>query len=233
MTRKDFRDFRRRAVAGLAALGERQPPGHYDEQGLPAYTNPNLLMRQVFWQRIRIVIGILERLPKAGLAVDFGSGLGLMIPILADHAREVVAVEVEPEKLVEGTTTLGIAPAAFRTVASLAEVGSAARPKADLVLALDVLEHVGDLDGVLQDIFGAMAPDGRLLVSGPTENALYRLGRRLAGYSGRYHRRSVGDIERALKNGFRIVARKVVYPPVPLFVVLEAVPAPSLNRGRS
>jgi SAM-dependent methyltransferase len=233
MTRKDFRGFQKRSVAALAALGAKGPAGLYDEQGLPAYTNLNPLMRHVFWQRIRIVDRILDRLPEAGLAIDFGSGLGLMIPFLAEHARETIAVEVEPEKLAAGAAGLGIAPAAFRSVQTLAEAAGPGRPKADIVLALDVLEHVEDLDGTLRSIRLAMSPEGRLLVSGPTENLLYRLGRRLAGYSGHYHRRSVGAIEKALKREFCIVAKKVLYPPVPLFVVLEAVPGPSRNRGRT
>jgi hypothetical protein len=233
MTRKDFREFQKRAVAALAALGAKGTAGLYDEQGLPAYTNPNPLMRHVFWRRIRIVAGILDHLPKAGLAIDFGSGLGLMIPFLAEHARETIAVEVEPEKLAAGAASLGIAPDAFRTVGSLAEAAGPGRPKADLVLALDVLEHVEDLGGTLRSISLAMSPAARLLVSGPTENALYRLGRRLAGYSGHYHRRSVGAIEKALKREFRIVERKVLYPPVPLFVVIAAVPGPSRDGGRT
>jgi hypothetical protein len=107
-----------------------------------------------------------------------------------------------------------------------------AGPKAGLVLALDVLEHVADLKETIAAIAAAMAPEGRLIVSGPTENALYRLGRRLAGFSGHYHRRAVGDVEAALRERFRIVAKRVVVPLLPLFVVLEAVPAQSLNGGR-
>jgi SAM-dependent methyltransferase len=217
----------------LAALGATGPPGLYDEQGLPAYTNPNPLMRRVFWRRIRIVAGILDRLPKAGLAIDFGSGLGLMIPFLAERARETIAVEAEPEKLAAGAASLGVAPDAFRIARSLAEAAGPGRPKADLVLALDVLEHVEDLGGTLRTIALAMSPDGRLIVSGPTENLFYRLGRRLAGYSGHYHRRSVGAIEKALKRDFHIVAKKVLVPPVPLFVVLTAVPGPARNGGRA
>ncbi|HSA96008.1 MAG TPA: class I SAM-dependent methyltransferase [Acidobacteriota bacterium] len=236
MTRGEFREFERRAIAGLAALAGPRPDGPYDEQALPAYTNPNPFMRRVFWRRIRIAAGLIERLPEARLAVDFGSGLGVMIPVLAGHAREVVAVEIEPAKLAAGAKSLGIAPGLFRTVPSLGEAVGPAGPKADLVLALDVLEHVPDLDAAVGAISRVLVPRGRLIVSGPTENAAYRLGRRLAGYSGHYHRRGIRDIERALAREFQIVARKAIYPLLPLFIVLEAVPAPappsSLDGGK-
>jgi len=237
MTRKAFREFERRTIAGLAALAGPRPGGPYDEQALPAYTNPNPLMRRVFWRRIRVAAGLIGRLPRARLAVDFGAGLGVMIPVLAGQAREVVAVEIEPAKLAAGTKSLGIAPGLFRVAASPGEAVGPAGPKADIVLALDVLEHVPDLDTAVGAISRALDPRGRLIVSGPTETAAYRLGRRLAGYSGAYHHRGIREIERALARRFRVVGRTAIYPLLPLFIVLEAVPDPaapsSLNGGRT
>ena len=198
--------------------------GAYDEQALPAYTNPNRLMRFVFWERVRLISSLLNGQPKVDLALDFGAGLGLMVPILADRAREVVAVEIEPAKLEEGLDKLGISRGRLRIERTLAGAGAGPLGRVALILAMDVLEHVEDLDGTLRDLRRTMTPDGRLLISGPTENVLYRLGRRLAGYSGHYHRRGIRDIERALRRDFQVVKRRVIFPLAPLFVILDARP---------
>ena len=48
-----------------------------------------------------------------------------------------------------------------------------------------------------------LKPDGLLLVSLPTENMLYRLGRRLAGFEGHYHQSNAASIhQQILDAGF-------------------------------
>jgi hypothetical protein len=44
----------------------------------------------------------------------------------------------------------------------------------------------------------SLADDGVVIVSGPTESPLYRLGRRVAGFGGHYHKHTVFDVERAV-----------------------------------
>lgn len=232
MNRIEYRRFRQATIAGLGSLSAIGPGGSYDEQGLPAYTNPNRIMRNVFWQRLRVVIGIMERQQHTRIAMDFGAGLGLMLPILATKAEEIIALDRDPHKLIEGMNALNIEPKNFSIKVSLKDILPSLGGKIDLILALDVLEHVGDLGGILSDLGQLMTPNGRILVSGPTENMLYRLGRRLAGYSGHYHRRSIRDVERAMLRDFRIITKRVLFPLAPLFVILEAQPAPFLNRKK-
>ena len=108
MNSRDYRAYRRGAAERLGSMIREISDGAYDEQALPAYTNPNRLMRAVFWARVRSISGLLNRQPKVDLALDFGAGLGLMIPLLADRAREIVAVEIEPSKLEKGLEELGV-----------------------------------------------------------------------------------------------------------------------------
>jgi SAM-dependent methyltransferase len=74
------------------------------------------------------------------------------------------------------------------------------RGEFDLILALDVLEHVADLEGTIQTLLNSLSPGGKMIVSGPTENWIYRLGRRFAGreFSGDYHRRGIGVVREHL-----------------------------------
>ena len=76
-----------------------------------------------------------------------------------------------------------------------------------------------------------LKPDGRLIVSGPTESVFYRAGRRLAGFSGHYHVRNIYDIESHLSQFFRLSLVKRLVWPVTLFRITEGrLPARSEKR---
>jgi 2-polyprenyl-3-methyl-5-hydroxy-6-metoxy-1,4-benzoquinol methylase len=93
----------------LSAIG---PGGSYDEQGLPAYTNPN--------------------------------------------------------KIIEGMSALNIESKNFRIKVSLIDILPSLGGKIGLILALDVLEHLDDLGGILYDLGQLLTPGGRILVSEAT-----------------------------------------------------------------
>jgi SAM-dependent methyltransferase len=94
----------------------------------------------------------------------------------------------------------------------------------DLALALDVLEHVPDLDHTVGELLRVVRPGGELIVTGPTENLFYKIGRRVAGpaYSGDYHVRDVMSIEAAMRRRARTQRLATLIPGVPLFRVLVA-----------
>ncbi|HYT32639.1 MAG TPA: methyltransferase domain-containing protein, partial [Thermoanaerobaculia bacterium] len=96
----------------------------------------------------------------------------------------------------------------------------------DTIVCLDVLEHVDSLPEVVAEFVRLLKPDGRLIVSGPTESILYRAGRRLAGFSGHYHVRNIYEIERYLSRFFHLsVARRLVWP-ITLFRITVGRPLP-------
>jgi len=83
---------------------------------------------------------------------------------------------------------------------------------------------VKDLSATLTQLLRLLEPGSQLVISAPTENFLYRFGRRLAGpeYSGEYHQRGVAEIRRMLaeRTGVRQIA--TLYWPVPLFEIFTA-----------
>lgn len=95
--------------------------------------------------------------------------------------------------------------------------------------ALDVLEHVDDLPGTLSHLMRLLKPGGQLVVSGPTENLFYQIGRKLAGpeYSGAYHERGIAQIKRELLKIARIEHIATLYQPIPLFEVFTAFKRPA------
>ncbi|MFH1185089.1 MAG: class I SAM-dependent methyltransferase [Chloroflexota bacterium] len=134
-------------------------------------------------------------------ALDFGCGSGVVLPFLSTVCAEVVAADVDHLPLARMKSHI---PLQFN-VTEWAALGTAmTQPEAasfDLIIALDVLEHVKDLPWPLAQLLRLLKKGGQLIISGPTENALYRFGCKLAGpeYSGEYHERGVAEIRCTLK----------------------------------
>ncbi|RME89225.1 MAG: class I SAM-dependent methyltransferase [Anaerolineae bacterium] len=221
MNRKEFRGYKGRFLTAIREALREAPPGSLDEAAFPAYSHPNPLINFLFWERIYRVMRYLERESPYGLALDFGCGSGVMLPFLAQICTRVVAVDVDLAPLKHVQARLDFP-------ANLAIYDARAVPEGiytpgsfDIVLALDVLEHVEDLDRTLEHLCSLLKPGGRIVISGPTENLAYRLGRALAGpeYSGDYHVRSIYDIRRALSAYARVQKLATLFYPIPLFEV--------------
>jgi 2-polyprenyl-3-methyl-5-hydroxy-6-metoxy-1,4-benzoquinol methylase len=96
----------------------------------------------------------------------------------------------------------------------------------DLIVALDVLEHVDNLQETVANFVRMLTRRGQLIVSGPTENYLYKLGRRIAGpeYSGDYHVRNIYDIRDMLARHFDVETFGTLFPLFPLFKLYRCIP---------
>jgi 2-polyprenyl-3-methyl-5-hydroxy-6-metoxy-1,4-benzoquinol methylase len=189
-------------------------PGAFDEMALPSYTHSNRAMAWLFWKRLDAAFDLAGDL-TAKSVLDFGCGGAVSFRRLSAQGCRITGCDRDAQALArEVCRRLGVQA---EVVADLDEV---AGRSFDLILALDVLEHVDELAAYLHRFAGLLAPGARLVVSGPTENLLYRLGRRLAGFSGHYHVRNIYDIEEGLRGaGFENLALRTLYRPFPLFRV--------------
>lgn len=176
------------------------------EMAIPSYLHRNPALRWMAWRRLEVVVESLKRLApvkeKGSLALDFGCGSGVLFRDTLARYEKVVGVDLVltaaralVKELQLSDVTLHSPPEADSAVAA----GSV-----DVVIAAEVLEHVDDLPPTLEQFKRWLKPNGRLLVSLPTENALYRLGRRLAGFSGHYHHSNAASIDEQIRAfGFR------------------------------
>ncbi len=220
--KSDFRAVIRKALA-------ESEPGRLDEAGFPAYSHPNPLINYLFWQRLRKVMDYLERDAPYEHVLDFGCGSGVMLPFLCGISARVTALDVDllpfervsrrrpfPPNLqvhdVREVSLKDLLPASF-----------------DRIIATDVLEHVDDLPGTLNDMQTLLKPfdksqgkpGGQIVISGPTENILYQIGRKLAGpeYSGDYHERSILEVRDLLGRQMQVIPIATLYWPAPLFEI--------------
>ncbi len=208
------RAYRRAYLDVFDDLLRTAPGGHYDEMALPSYTHPNPAMSWLFWKRLDAALALAGDV--AGRSVlDFGCGGGTTFRYL--HAQGCRIAGVDPFAFDLATEVCRRLQLPARLYRSLEEI----TPQTfDVILALDVLEHVEDLRACIDSLLRYAGDGTAIIVSGPTENAFYRFGRWLAGFSGHYHLTNIYDIEAQLRQaGLRNEATRTLFHPVPLFRV--------------
>lgn len=121
-------------------------------------------------------------------------------------AKRVVAADIE---LAPGRATAAARriPVEFVSVPDFRRWAATNTGALDCIFALDVLEHVETDEPRELSGRSALRLGGRLIVSGPTESAAYKLGRALAGLKNEYHHRNIFDIDRVLVSEWRVTAR--------------------------
>lgn len=184
------------------------------ETAFPVYQSPSPAARWLGWSRVRIAERLLHD-QRGESALDLGAGLGAMLPFLAARYRQVHAVDLDREltafmceRLLLGNVSV--------------DSGIDGHRIHQLITALDVLEHVDDLAAMYAAMLGVTGPGGRWVISGPTENLLYRTLRRLSGPGGgEGHLRTIHDVLGAVPPPMRLLrtVRLSFGLPAPLFVV--------------
>lgn len=177
-----------------------------DEMAMPSYVAGNALSRWAFWGKLRHVVE-LAALRPGGRVLDFGCGSGILLPALCGEGRRVEATDLELGPARQVAAALGLEGVRFHEAGAWEE--AVPDGSLDAVVAANVLEHVEARPRLLATFARKLAPGGRLVVSGPTENALYRLGRRIVGFTGHYHVATVRDVLADVEaTGLRRVARR-------------------------
>ena len=190
----------------------REPKGYYNEAALPSYTHKNRLMAWLFWKRIDIALLFAGNVENKKV-LDFGCGGGIIFKYLSSHGARIFACEKQFYSLAETISDkLGAGVKIFKDISEIDDI------KFDIIFALDVLEHVDNVEGVIEKMVHLSHDKTRLIISGPTENFIYRVGRIFAGFSGHYHKRSIYEIEMALiSKGLEMDRLKKLFPILTLF----------------
>jgi 2-polyprenyl-3-methyl-5-hydroxy-6-metoxy-1,4-benzoquinol methylase len=176
----------------------------------------------MFWKRVEVAR---ERLIASGArrVLDFGCGTAVLSYDLARQGISVFAIDLHfgPLNLVKAQIdfpegiefmeadliTLELAPHSF-----------------DAIVALDVLEHIEDLDSYILRFGQLLKPGGEIIVSGPTENFLYRVGRKLAGekFTGDYHVSNIHTIRKKFEQHMKVKTVSRLIWPCTLFEIFAA-----------
>jgi 2-polyprenyl-3-methyl-5-hydroxy-6-metoxy-1,4-benzoquinol methylase len=222
---EEFQEYKTRYRIAIGNVLRESERGRLDEAGFPAYSHPNPLINWLFWQRLHTAMNYIEKHAPYEKVLDFGCGSGVMLSFLAKHSQQVTAMDIDLVPLDRVKKYIPLAQNIQVLDANQVSISQLTPKSFDLINALDVLEHVDDLRRTLSELLNLLKPGGRLVVSGPTENILYQIGRKLAGpeYSGEYHERGIAEIKHELNRLARVEQIATLYWPVPLFEVFVAI----------
>ena len=220
----EFHNYKTRYRSAIRKVLAEAERSRLNEAGFPAYSHPNPLINWLFWQRLRTAMNYIEKNAPYEKILDFGCGSGVMLPFLAQQGKQVTAIDIDLLPLERVKKHFPLAENVQVLDAKQTPLSELTSRSFDLINALDVLEHVHNLPHTLSELLALLKPGGRLVISGPTENTLYQIGRKLAGpeFSGEYHERGTAEIKRELARLARVRKIAALYGPMPLFEIFVA-----------
>ncbi len=183
------------------------------------YYDKSRIVRWLYWRRLEWLIGFAKKYtPQGQIALDFGTGSGVLLPSLCKNYADVRAIDrytKDARKIVDH----------FDLELSLVEGDANNLPFAensvDCVFAASVLEHFQDVDRPIAQIARVLKPGGVFACSSPTENALYQVARKIFGYVKPHdHYQTARTIRTALEKKLDI--KKIKHGPFPLGYQLSA-----------
>lgn len=188
-----------------------------DEMAIPSYTHYNPFIRWLMWKRYEIIFQ-LAKINQNMVVYEFGCGLGLFLPTISKYAKKTFATDLYPQYAIKLSQDYNLNVTFIDTIHKIHE-------ELDLIISADVLEHIKSLNELLLSWKECLKANGRLIISGPTENTFYKLGRFLAGFSGKgdYHIHNIEHIKKEIiKAGFVLINEKSLpLPFLKLFKILE------------
>ncbi|MDZ7615460.1 MAG: class I SAM-dependent methyltransferase [Patescibacteria group bacterium] len=212
-------------------------PAEVDDMGLRSYLDGNWCSRKAAWGKVRVVLALANCQPD-DVVLDFGCGTGILLALLRGIPKKMYACDINTQAAQRMVKELAIPNIHFLSPDELAQLP---RREVTTIVAANVLEHVPDVTRLAHEFFSLLACDGTLVVSGPTENLLYRLGRWIVGFSGDYHVRTIDDIFATLISSGRFQRRVQRHFPLPGPACLyrigvfnptgDSTPLPSAQRG--
>jgi 2-polyprenyl-3-methyl-5-hydroxy-6-metoxy-1,4-benzoquinol methylase len=224
MNSTEFNTYKSNYRSAIRQVLAESEKGRLDEAAFPAYSHRNPVINWLFWQRLRKVMEYIKPITPYEYVLDFGCGSGVMLPYLSEISSQVVAMDVDLLPLERIQAHISLPPNIEVKDTNKSGLPDLPANSFDLIIALDVLEHVKDLPRTLNELLNLLKPNGQLIVSGPTENILYQIGRKIAGpeYSGAYHERGIAEIKNELLHIARIEPIATLYWPITLFEVFTA-----------
>lgn len=174
-----------------------------------AYTHP--VIKIIFWDRYKTAFNFLKQnLSEQGIAkydciLEVGTSFGFFLPSLCQLSFQVVGSDIEDTFNFCKDITLDLIKESHENLilksADVRKLNQTFKEESfDVILAFSVFEHIDDFEIALENVYNCLKPNGFFVCELPSENSLYKLGRKIAGYHdahpGYNHDRVVSAIEK-------------------------------------
>jgi len=138
---------------------------------VPEYNSSFFLVRNLFWDRIKYSIQ-LGRINDGKKILDVGCGIGYLLKHIRKKNKKCYIVGIDFNININ---KLSIPDCEFR-VEDVTKL-SFKDDSFDIVYALDALEHINDIASAINQIKRVLKPNGKLIITGPTESFFYKFCR--------------------------------------------------------
>ncbi len=186
------------------------------EMAIPSYLNKNPLIRAIFWRRYDVAYRLSNLQPDMTVC-EFGCGIGAFLPTLVADTKRVYAIDLFPQY------AQGLAKRLDLDISFAKDLSIVPDHSLDVLIAVEVMEHLDDPATYTQLFAKKLKPGGRLIMAGPTESNLYKLGRFLVGYSKyhHYHKNNVYHLQEIISSNDFSLEKAVRFPSplLPLFLI--------------
>ena len=166
-----------------------------DEVSIPVYLHKNFLVKRLFLNRFKTAYGLTEFTNKTIL--DYGCGSGLFLQSISSEIKKGIGVDLDitiAKSIIKADNVELFQIQNGKNLEKLSKI--------DIITSFDVLEHVENLDSLLDAFSTILSPSGKIIISGPTENFLYKISRKIANIGikgnlkgGDEHVRNIFDIK--------------------------------------
>lgn len=165
------------------------------------YKTYEIVERSHWWfcGRRRIILDIFEKysVKKSDLKIlDFGCNTGFFVGQLQENGFDACGIDMSKDAIEFGMK---------RGVKNLS-VGKTPLPYTnelfDMILALDVIEHIEHQDETIADLYRLLKPGGKAIIMVPAFMFMWGLQDEVAHHYRRYTKSTLRDL--VLRNGFKI-----------------------------
>jgi 2-polyprenyl-3-methyl-5-hydroxy-6-metoxy-1,4-benzoquinol methylase len=218
----------------LAEMAQILQKDERDEMAIPSYLHKNPLLRWMAWRRVEVLADYMREITEAiphpkteRIVMDFGCGTGVFFPEEAANFGKIFGVDIvldaaqlHLQKQTYDSTTIQLtSPEQAHNIIPDQSL--------DVILAAEVLEHISPLDKTLEFFWQKLRPEGHLLITVPTENRLYQLGRKLSGFEKHFHVDYAASIHRVIQNNqFKTIGVKKIplFSPFDIYWLIDYQP---------
>lgn len=110
--------------------------------------------------------------------LDFGPGMGIMLPALAMEFKHVSAIDIDEKQLNSAKTIISkceIGNVELVLGKEENELGMFEDSVFDCIIADNVLEHIENTEGIISEFYRILSENGALIISLPSQNSIYRM----------------------------------------------------------
>ena len=142
------------------------------------YFSFNPLKRYIVRSNLIKIISAVQHVKNKNDVLDFGPGFGILLPPLSEIYCRIVGLDVDENQVIAAAKIIkdhSIPNVNLVCRSPEVEFDEFDDESFDCIVADNVLEHINYHDKILQNFYRILRADGLLIISLPSENALYRL----------------------------------------------------------